>query len=343
MAAQSPSYMKEALSLLTKTVPLLGLNALVYFAFFMVAVIWFSVWTALAVAGATFIHGFVGIFCFVIAVGFGGWVWRMARRYLLYMVKGAHIAAMTETMCGRDVPGGIAQIKYGQEIIKKYFRDASMLFGLDMLVNGVVRALTGTVVRITNFLPLPGSARKLVRIIRQIINRSLSYVDEAILAHAIRRREPNVWASARHGTILYAQSYKGILLNTAKLYVLGKVFDVVFFAILLVPFLGAAALLDEAAGGFVFVAGLILAGVGSRFIELAIYEPFALAYVMVTFQRETEGQEPDPEWDQKLQNMSGKFREIVGKAESFTTGAQVAADEAQSLPDDSTGGASTPQ
>ena len=298
--------------------PLLGLNALVYIAFFIIAVVWFSVWTALAVLGTTLIHGFVGLFCFVIAVGFGGWIWRIARRYLLYLVKGAHIAAMTDTMTGRDVPGGLNQIKYGQEIIKKYFKDVSMLFGLDMLINGVVRALTGTVVNITNILPLPGSARKLLRVIRTIINRSLSYVDEAILSHAIRRREPNVWASARHGTILYAQGYKGILLNTAKIYVLGKVLDVVLFAVLLVPFLGIAALLDTAAGGFVFLAGLILAAIGSRLIELAFYEPFALAYVLVTYHRETEGLEPDPEWDQRLQDMSGKFREIVGKADSFT-------------------------
>ena len=108
MAQQSQSYMKQAASLLGKTMPLLGLNALVYFTFFVVAVIWFSVWTALAVLGATLIHGLVGLFCFIIAIGFGGWIWRIARRYLLYLVKGAHIAAMTDTMSGRDVPGGIA-------------------------------------------------------------------------------------------------------------------------------------------------------------------------------------------------------------------------------------------
>lgn len=338
MAAEKQSYLKEAASLLGKTLPILGLNALVYFVFFAVSVIWFTFWTALAVAAATFVHAFVGIFLFLIALGATGWIWRLARRYLLYLVKGAHIAAMTEIMCGREVPGGLEQIKYGQRIIKKYFRDVSILFALDIIIKATVRALTGTVVRIMSFLPLPGSAKKLVDIIRQIINRSLSYMDAAILSYAIRQRRENVWGSARHGILLYAQSYKGILLSSAKLWVIGKVFDLLVFGILLVPFVGLTALLDFGWGGIIFVAGLIMAAIGARLVELAFYEPYALAYVMVTYHRETEGVEPNPEWDQKLQNVSKKFRELVKKDEEFVPSGDFDAEGGQQLPPGQQGG-----
>ncbi len=338
MAQQKQSYMKEAASLLGKTMPIMGLNALVYFAFFAVSVLWFVFWTVLAVVAGNFIHPFVGFFFFIIALGAGGWAWRLARRYILYLVKGAHIAAMTEIMCGRDVPGGVEQIKYGQKIVKKYFRDVSILFMLDMIIKAAVRALTGTVVRIMNFIPLPGSAKQLVGIIRQIINRSASYMDAAILSYAIQQRQENVWGSARHGILLYAQSYKQILMSSAKLWVVGKVFDLLIFGMLLVPFIGLSALLSDTAGGIVFITGLILAAIGSRLIELALYEPFALAYVMVTYHRETEGVEPNKEWDQKLQGVSKKFRELVQKDEEFVPSGEFDGDAAQGLPPGQAGG-----
>jgi hypothetical protein len=36
------------------------------------------------------------------------------------------------------------------------------------------------------------------------------------------------------------------------------------------------------------------------------------------FFRATEGQEPDPEWEQRLEKTSGKFRDLREKARSWT-------------------------
>ena len=308
------SYMKEAISLLGSTIPLMGLNAAIYIGFFIASVIWTAAWVGLAVVAAMFIHEFVGLFIGLVFLGMSGWLWRMAKRYLLYLVKGAHIAAMTEIMCGRDVPKGAGQIAYGRDIVKKYFRDVSMLFGLDIIIKAVVRRLTGTVVRILGALPLPQSARKAVNAIRKIINRSLGYMDAAILSYAIKQREENVWQSARHGIILYAQSYKGILITSFKVWVVAKVFEILIFAMILIP-VGLLAAAFEMQ--IIFWAGFVVAIAGARLLDLAFYEPFALAYVMVTFHRETEGMTPDPEWDRKLQGASDKFKELVGKAESY--------------------------
>lgn len=307
------SYMKEAISLLGATLPILAVNMAIYAAFFFAALLWFGFWLGLGLLLAK-ITEFAFFVCLIIALGAGGWGWRMARRYLLYLVKGAHIAAMTEIMLGRDVPKGMAQITYGRDIIKTYFKDVSILFAVDMLVKATVKALTGTVVRIANFLPLPQNARQLLNFVRTMINQSLSYVDEAILSYAIARREPNVWRSAVDGVILYGQSYKRILITTLKVWVVGKIFDIFLFAGLLLPMVLIASLFES--GGILFFA-FVLAFIGARLIELALYEPFALAYTMVTFHRETEGKEPDPEWKAKLEGMSSKFRELIGKADAF--------------------------
>ncbi|TXD37055.1 hypothetical protein FRC98_09970 [Lujinxingia vulgaris] len=307
------SYMKEAVSLLGATVPLLGLNAAVYAGFFLVAVIWFAIWGAIAFFVSKLVP-IAGVICILFAMGAGGFAWRMARRYLLYMVKGAHIAAMTEVMLGREVPKGPGQIQYARDIVTKYFKDVSVLFGLDALINGTVKAFTNTFVRIINFIPLPGDFRKLIRVVQGIINRSLSYVDEAILSYAIAQREENVWNSARHGIVLYGQSYKPILFTTLKAWVLGKVFGVIFFAMIIVPGLLISSLLGPEWGTLGFIIALVLAAVGGRLLELAFYEPFALAYTIVTYHREIAGKQPDPEWDQKLQNASESFRNLIGKA-----------------------------
>ncbi|RAL20989.1 hypothetical protein DL240_15070 [Lujinxingia litoralis] len=309
--------MKDAVSLLGATVPILGLNAAVYAGFFLVAVVWFGVWAAITFFVAKLVPAAAWI-CVIIALGAGGFAWRMARRYLLYMVKGAHIAAMTEVLLGRDVPRGAGQIQYARDIVTRYFKDVSVLFGLDALINGTVKAFTGTFVRIINFIPLPGDFQRLIRIVQQIINRSLSYVDEAILSYAIARREENVWNSARHGIVLYGQSYKPILFTTIKAYLIGKAFSLAFFAMVLVPGLLIATVVGKQAiemQSIITIIAFIIAAVGGRLLELAFYEPFALAYTMVTYHREIEGKQPDPEWDRKLQSASESFRKLIGKAE----------------------------
>lgn len=327
MAKKDKSYIRESLSLMGATLPLLGLNVVVYGGFFIVSVIWF-----IAALVAFWINPMVGaVFVLVTGVGFG-WAWRMGRRYLLYLVKGAHIAAITEVMCGRQIPGGTDQIKYGRSVVEKYFKDVSILFGVDMLVRAAVKAVTGTLMSVLNMLPLPGQAKKLADAIRQIINKSLDYIDAAILSHAIRKGSDNVWQSAREGVVLYGQSYKSMLWTAAKAWGIGKVLDTVIFFVLIAPFVGLMMLFDPNIGSWIFIFGLVAVGFMTKLIELAIYEPFANTYMIVTYHRKTEGVEPNPEWDEKLQNMSDKFKELVGKAENFVPGTDSDGGDSQALP-----------
>jgi hypothetical protein len=66
--------------------------------------------------------------------------------------------------------------------------------------------------------------------------------------------------------------------------------------------------------------GFLLALAGARLVELALYEPFAMAYTIVTFHRETDGMEPDPAWKAKIEGMSARFRELTEKAREFARG-----------------------
>src|SRR5690606_5104987 len=70
------------------------------------------------------------------------------------------------------------------------------------------------------------------------------------------------------------------------------------------------------AGGFVFA--LLFAWS----VKAAFLEPFAVASLMQVYFRTIEGQQPDPEWDARLENMSSHFRKLKSR---ITGGPQTSA------------------
>src|SRR5690625_1865958 len=206
---QDKKPFKTAVGLITRTVPFLFLNLAVYGAFFVGTLIWLAVFGGLAYLFAERVP-LIAIIAFIIGIG-GPWpLLRLFRRYVLYLVQGAHIAVATKMLLQGELPDGKGQIAYGRDMVKQLFRDVSILFAIDRLVDGTVKAFTRTFVRIVDMLPLGGAVSSIARIGASIVNRSLSYVDEAILSYAIAKDQPNVWRSGRHGLILYAQAYKPI-------------------------------------------------------------------------------------------------------------------------------------
>ncbi len=317
LPVSNESYFKQATGLITATIPMLGVNMVVYGLFFFASVLWFVLWGGLAFLLAKTMP-IAAYICVFIALAVGGGLMKFLKRYILYMVKGAHIAAMTEKMMGRNVPSGFAQLAYGRQIIETRFKDVSMLFGLDILITGTLKAISRKILNIASWIPLPGGAKNVVQIAVQIVERSLTYVDEAILSYAIYRNEENVWNSARHGIVLYGQCYKPILITAAKCYVIGKIFFFSLFAV----FAGPAYLISTLFAGnssieIIQILIMVLAAIAAWLIQLALFEPFALAYTMVTYHREIVGKVPDPAWDQRLQGLSKSFKGIVDKAAGF--------------------------
>ncbi len=305
-----------AVGLTTRTMPFLLLNVVVYGLFFLGTVIWLTVFGGIAFLTAERIP-LVAIIAFIIGVG-GPWpLIRLFRRYILYMVQGAHIAVSTKLLLEGSIPDGKGQIEYGRESVKALFRDVSILFLLDRLIDGTVKTFTRRFVRIVDMLPLGGAVSSIARIGATIINRSLSYVDEAILSYAVAKDQPNVWRSGRHGLILYAQAYKPILGTAVKIWLLGRLFWLAALLLIGVPgILLTLAFVPTMEMQFliqiiVVVGALILASM----LEKALFEPFAMIYTLTAYHRAIDGLEVNAVWDRRLQNVSKRFRELVGKAQ----------------------------
>jgi hypothetical protein len=299
-------YFGEAFSLILKTLPfiwvrlgsylLLGLGLGGYFAG-LGGVAWLlgKLWAPLGVI--VFLIAAVG------AIGVVRWV----SRYYFYLLKAGHTAVMTEFIVHGRGPDG-PQIAYGREQVMSRFRDTSILFAVDALVDGVVRAIVRTFTRITGLLPIPG-IDGLGRLLERVARASTTYIDEAVLSRAYAKREQNVWKVAQDGTVLYAQAWKPVLANAVALTLLSYVEFVLLLILLGLPAVAIGAALPGlrlALGIGVFI--------GAWMIKLAVVDAFGLAATLVAFHRSTENLEPDEGWKARLEGVSDKFKELGRKA-----------------------------
>ena len=264
-------------------------------------------------AGTTLWGGGIGLVSVGVVVYF-------LREYLLYVVKAGHIAVMVEILDGRALPGGQGQIEYGKKIITERFAQSSVLFGLDQLVKGVINAITGLVQGLLGILPIPG-LDKVMGLLRAYLKLAVGLVDEVILAHAIRTRSDNPWASAKQALVLYGQNAKPMLINAAWLTLFTYGLAFIVFLLMLAP---AAALVYVMPGAW-SAGGVIFALLFAWAVKAALIEPFAIACLLQAFFKVTAGQTPNPEWEAKLDSASAKFRALGEKAMAWASGGRAAA------------------
>ncbi|ESX52094.1 hypothetical protein NLY43_08425 [Mesorhizobium sp. C416B] len=231
------------------------------------------------------------------------------REYILYVVKAGHIAVMVHLIDGREIPNGQDQIAYAKGVVKERFAEANILFVVDQLVKGAIRAITGLIGGIAAFLPIPGLGG-LVAFINTVIRLSLTYVDEIILGYNIRINSSSPFETARQGVVLYAQNGKTMVKNAVWLAVIMWGVSFVIFLLMLAPAAAIMWFIPGQLGGWAFVLAILLAWA----FKAAFIEPFAIACLMQVYFRTIEGQVPNAEWDQRLAEASSKFRELRDKA-----------------------------
>lgn len=266
-------------------------------------------------AGSTFWGGLIGF-------GIVGAVMYWLREYLLYVVKAGHLAVLVELMDGKQLPGGKGQISYASGVVKERFAQSSVMFGVDQLIKGVLRAIVGMVRTVFRLLPVPGAVN-LMRILEAFLKVAVGFIDEVILAYCIRTRSTNAWASSREALVLYGQNYKAMLRNAAWITLMVYVLYFLVFLLMLAPAALVAYLMPGAGSAVAVVFAVLFAWS----IKVGVLEPFAITCLMQAYFKTIEGQTPDPEWDAKLEGMSKKFRQLKDKAAATinsTSGPQAA-------------------
>ena len=232
-----------------------------------------------------------------------------AREYVLYIVKAGHIAVMTKMYDQQPFPEGKGQIAFAKDIVTDRFAEANILFGVDQLVKGVLKVITGTLNTVANFIPIPG-LNNLVKMFNAVVKMSLTYVDEIMLAHLIRTDAENPWKESQRALILYAQNYRSMLKNAVWLSLMMWALTIIVFVVMLAPAAAVVALYPGEAGFW----GVVIAFIFAWSAKAALIEPVAIYSLMQVYFKKIEGQEPDPEWEKRLDKASKHFRELKEKA-----------------------------
>lgn len=303
----------QALSLMLRTLPFIVFRMAVYFGVAFAYVFATGVGAGIGWgvggfgdeefrAGTTFWGGLIGF-------GLVGAIMYWLREYLLYIVKAGHVAVLVELLDGKPIPEGRSQIAHAQSVVTERFTEASVLFAVDQLVKGVLAAISGLVRGIFTVLPIPG-ARQLISIVHAFLRVAVGFIDEMILAYLIRTHATNPWTSAQTALVFYGQNYKIMLKNAAWLALIVYMLSFLVFLVMLAPAALVVYLIPGAWGAGSIVFALLFAWS----VKAALLEPFAVTCLMQVYFRTIEGQEPDPEWDARLSQMSDKFRQLKDKA-----------------------------
>lgn len=304
---------RRGLGLMVQTLPFVLLRMAVYFgaalAYVLITGVGAGVGWGIGALGDTGFRASATFFGGLTGFGIVAIVMYWLREYILYMVKAGHIAVMVELIDNRPMPEGRSQIGHAQAMVRERFGEASLLFAVDQLIKGVLRAVTGLIRGVFTLLPIPG-VRQLVMILRAFLRVAVGFIDEVILAYGMRTRATDPWQSARTALVLYTQNYRPMLKNAAWITVFVYGLAAILFFIMLAP---AAAISNLYPGGMSAM-GVVIAFILAWSVKQAVLEPLAVACLLQAYFRTIEGQAPNPEWEGRLEGMSKKFRQLKDKA-----------------------------
>ncbi len=303
-------HVGEAWGVLMKTLPCVLVRMAVYAAVALGAAIYVGVLLLMAKV-------FGGAGGILVLVGLGGLfgLLKLLQRYVLYLIKAGHIAVITEILQHGRLPEQTGQLGYGKDVVTGMFTEVSVLFAVDQLVSGAIKAFNRTAVRVADLIPLPG-LDAVAKFAGMIVNYAVTYVDETILSFNLARKDRNIWKNAEIGLVLYAQNWKPILSNAVALAAINIIGLVVFVIIMLIPFGLLAAITSNETLKMVWLFLALAFGYG---LKLSLINPFCLISTIITYNHAITGQEPNVEWESKLEQASAKFRELQSKAANYVS------------------------
>lgn len=240
----------------------------------------------------------------------------LLQRYVLYLVKIAHVSVITEILLKGELPPGTNQVAYGKEKVLKHFGSANALFLVDQLVAGTVRQMLNWLTRPAGCLGnIPGLGL-VIGVLRRILSLAVNYIDEAVMSYILAHEEENVYRAACDGVVLYAQSWRQLLGTATWCVIFVACIWVVSFLVVLFPLLGVARMSAaepslQALYGFV---ALLVALIFSNIVKWALVDPLATVAMVAGFQRAIAGQVPAHDLMAMLANVSGKFRQLAQRA-----------------------------
>jgi hypothetical protein len=276
------------------------------------------IWLVITFGGAAWLSAHIanafGIVWFILCVVGIGWFWGTVLRYLLHLIACGHVAVLTELITRGQVGNGSeSQLAYGKRVVTQRFGQVNALFGLNMLVRGVLQAFHRTLDWIAELLPIPG-LEGLANLINTVMRAATRYLDKVILSYNLARNDEDPWRGAREGIVYYCQNARPILETSIWIIILEHVLSAVLWLLLLAPAAAITVLLPHAVRESAAVATIIIALLLAATLRASFIKPLFLIMMMVRFHTLIEHQALNQEWDARLSSLSDRFRTLGAQA-----------------------------
>lgn len=308
-----------AVSLMMRSLPYALMRFVVLAAYSLATLAWLIVMVVGAIWSGTHIataFGFVWFFAFL---AIGGGLWAMLLRYALHLIECGHVAVLTELITRGSIGNGSeSMFTYGKRIVTERFGEVNALFALNLLVRGVVNVVNRVIEGVTSLIPIPGLST-LASFIAAVFRAATRYLDKAVFAYNLTRPDVNPWSGARDGLIYYAQNAKPILKQAVWIVVLDFVLSVVLWLVLLALAVAVTLALPPTMREVGGAIGAVLAILLALAVRGAFLKPLFLIMIVTRFLTLIEAQEVNQQWVERLNQMSGKFRDLGNKAAAFTS------------------------
>lgn len=307
-------HFREATSVYRKTFPyvLLQLTIGVLFALLGVVYVSMVVWLVVRFffqGGGYSLLVVGGVMIFALASY--AFAWYLIKKYFLYAITAGHIAVIAHVITEDEVPEN--QISYGLTQFKDYFGETTILFGVSVVIDAVLKQFNRSVARVQELIPLPipPQLRTLIAILQKSITLAVRYLDNAIIAYMFVDRAENRWKSARDGLVLYGKTWKMVLGSTLVIVVGMYVLSFVLFT-LLAPL---AVVLDFLPTSLEIVSWVLVGGTVAA-VHTGLVKPWVKTVVITTFLIEQRDHQPDSETMEWMTERSDRFGEVMEKAET---------------------------
>jgi hypothetical protein len=301
----------------------------VLIAYSLATIMWLTVMIGGAAWAGMHIAAAFGFVWFVGCAAVGGWVWTALLRYVLYLIECGHVAVLTELITRGSIGNGTeSMFAYGKRVVIERFGQVNALFAMNLLVRGVVNAVHRTLEGLGHLLPIPG-LNAVARALAAILRAATRYLDKAIFSYNLVRTDGNPWRGARDGLVYYAQNAKPIIKQAILIVIFDCVLSAILWLVLLAPAAAITLVLPQSMREFGGAVSVIIAILFALSVRNAFLKPLFLIMLMVRFLNLIEQEEINQQWADRLNGISGKFRDLGNRAAQTFTPAKAAAESGQ--------------
>lgn len=296
-----------AIGLLLQSLPYALARCAILLAYSLGGIIWLVVTLGGAAWFSAHIANAFGIVWFIACVIGIGWFWGAVLRYLLHLLACGHVAVLTDLIThGQVGNGNELQLAYGRRVVTERFGQVNALYGLNLLVRGILQAFHRTLDWIGELLPIPG-LESLANLVNIVLRAATRYLDKVILSYNLARNNQDPWRGAREGIVYYCQNAKPILQTSIWIVILERGLSVLLWLVLLAPAAAITLLLPHAVREAGAIVTIVIAALLAGTLRAAFIKPLFLIMMMVRFHALIEGQPINQEWDARLSAISDKF------------------------------------